>query len=243
MCNEEIIEALVEGILNPETYGLAPEATPRATLAVHTCLTDPVCSCSTCSTDLESVVCRQTLTRIVEVAVLSSPLVKSEIHGWKHWLSVYRNAVVLAETGSLHTFPVDLSDEGVSPDLDLTAVIILFAMFHDCRRHDEGYDVTHGIYGAEALWSLVGDVLPEATDEIGAAMFACAAHTVVDRPKFDPAWSATIHERKLAAGICLDADRMDLIRLGIMPDPSYLSNGDTTLEAFHNLKSMGAWSL
>lgn len=237
MSKQSIISSLVEGFLNPEVYLLAPDATARATVAVTECLTDAGCCCASCKGDE---VCREMLTTIVTEAVVFSPLVESDLHGWMHWLSVYRNAVVIAEVAKLHTFGA--LDEEMSPDLDLTAVAILFALFHDCRRHDEGPDETHGAFGAAALLSLVTrGVLPLLTEEVEAAAFACMAHTIVQNPSGDPAWKAMPDDVQRAAGMCLDADRLDLIRLGITPNPYFLTHGAKTLSSFEKLWHNGAW--
>src|SRR5262249_46864982 len=54
------------------------------------------------------------------------------VHGPDHWRRVERNACVLAaRTGAV------------------VPVVRLFALFHDCRRENEGHDPDHGRRGAE----------------------------------------------------------------------------------------------
>ena len=63
--------------------------------------------------------------------VYSNRIVDSTIHGLAHWRQVEFNGLLLA--------PITGAD---------VTVVRLFALFHDCKREDDGYDETHGERGA-----------------------------------------------------------------------------------------------
>jgi uncharacterized protein len=115
------------------------------------------------------------------------------LHGVTHWARVYENGLRLApETGA---------DE---------QVLLYFAIFHDARRVNDGWDQGHGRRGAELAVRLRGDLF-----EVGSARFdllyeACALHTdglTVADPTIQTCW---------------DADRLDLARARIEPRPDRL---------------------
>jgi uncharacterized protein len=116
------------------------------------------------------------------------------VHGVSHWARVYENGLRLA--GSL---------PGVS-----IRVVELFAVFHDARRKNEGFDWGHGRRGAELAKQLRGALfeLPDAEYEL--LHLACCHHTD----------GHTLADLTVLA--CWDADRLDLGRVGITPDPRYL---------------------
>lgn len=115
---------------------------------------------------------------------------KTVLHGPEHWRRVERNGLLLADAGDV--------------DRD---VIRLFALFHDSRRENDGWDPDHGARGAEFASELRG-VEFELNDERFAILhYACVWHTD-GKSHDDPTIAA-----------CWDADRLDLPRVGIMPDP------------------------
>jgi len=58
--------------------------------------------------------------------ILSHRIFESELHGLTHWQQVERNGLLLAtETGAD------------------TTVVRLFALFHDSKRADDGFDMDH----------------------------------------------------------------------------------------------------
>lgn len=129
-------------------------------------------------------------------AVLEQLLVDRDcIHGLAHWQRVERNGLYLAEaTGA---------------DAD---VVSFFALFHDaCREHD-GHDTGHGARGAKLArrFAETGR-LPLADDRLEALCEACTGHT-------DGRRSADA-----LVGCCWDADRLDLTRLRMNPQPRFMS--------------------
>jgi uncharacterized protein len=115
-------------------------------------------------------------------------------HGPAHWRRVEQNGLLLAtRTGA-----------------DIT-VVRLFALFHDSRRLNEGTDEGHGARGA-AYAAELRDHLFQVDDHAFALLVeACTWHT--DRDFSDDPTIAT----------CWDADRLDLGRVGMIPNPLFMS--------------------
>ncbi|MBN1434417.1 HD domain-containing protein [Candidatus Fermentibacterales bacterium] len=89
-------------------------------------------------------------------------------------------------------------------------VVELFALFHDAGRCSEGADEGHGLRAADLARKLRGGlyVLPDRLfDEL---YLACARHSEPHVPA-----SVTVMT-------CWDANRLDLARLGITPDPAMM---------------------
>jgi len=115
------------------------------------------------------------------------------LHGLSHWARVLDNGHRLAEISG--------GDR---------QVITLFAIFHDACRINDQVDPGHGSRGAD----LAGRVL-EGTGVISPRQLdllqeACRRHTDGET------------EGELTLQVCWDADRLDLGRAHITPDPAYL---------------------
>lgn len=114
-------------------------------------------------------------------------------HGVAHWARVLENGRRIA------------GPSGADP-----VVVELFALFHDARRLNEGTDPEHGPRGA-ALARTLAPLLPALTaEQLERLCTACERHTH-SRTHPDPTVRA-----------CFDADRLDLARVGITPDPRLL---------------------
>jgi uncharacterized protein len=117
-------------------------------------------------------------------------------HGIAHWARVMENGLGLAgETGAN------------------VEIVRLFAVLHDSRRVSEVTDPDHGPRAAEFASSLRGRLFDLPDHEFALLHRACAGHT---------------HERThpdATVQTCWDADRLDLGRVGITPDPSRLRTG------------------
>jgi uncharacterized protein len=116
------------------------------------------------------------------------------IHGVAHWARVYENGLRLCvETGAN------------------AEVVQLFAVLHDSRRINDDSDPDHGPRAAEFARTLHDRGLLGLSDpDFRLLHRACAGHT---------------HERThpdVTIQTCWDADRLDLGRVGISPDPHYL---------------------
>jgi uncharacterized protein len=121
----------------------------------------------------------------------------SFLHGEGHWRRVAAAGLALLPE---------------TPAAD-PAVVFLFAVFHDSMRFNDSYDPQHGSRGA----ALAGELRGEAFDLDDAKMdllrFACEEHT-----------NGGVG-RDATVGVCWDADRLNLWRVGIKPDPELLSTG------------------
>ena len=116
------------------------------------------------------------------------------IHGISHWARVYDNGMKLAgQTGANKT------------------VVQLFSVFHDSCRLNEGIDPNHGPRGAELAAQYRNTHLKTLVNEEFDLLYAaCRLHT-----------SASTHE-EVTIQTCFDSDRLDLGRVGTIPDPQYL---------------------
>ena len=115
-------------------------------------------------------------------------------HGIDHWDHVYRNGQQL-----------------LTPEVN-PLVVGLFAYLHDSCRKDDGEDLQHGPRAAELVGRLRHTLLKDVCDEdIRLLKRACRLHTVRHRTG-NPTVDA-----------CFDADRLDLGRVGIVPDPDKLA--------------------
>lgn len=129
-----------------------------------------------------------TLDHIWEDVLSRNPRRRSAIHGVDHWVRVERNGLYLA------------GKTGADP-----SVVSLFALFHDSRRQNDGYDPGHGLRGAEYARSLREDLSLLADEAFETLVFACTHHT--DRRR----------AADLTVAACWDADRLELGRVGIAP--------------------------
>ncbi len=122
----------------------------------------------------------------------------SGFHGVRHWSRVWTNGRRLA---TLEEEAGRLIDRGV---------VELFAWFHDsCRLNDE-QDPEHGPRAAELVRELRGEFFDLSEERLTELVHACEGHTR----------GATVESPTIM--VCWDADRLDLGRVGIRPDPAYL---------------------
>ena len=116
------------------------------------------------------------------------------LHGIRHWDRVYENGQKL-----------------LTPDTN-PLVIGLFAYLHDSCRIDDGEDLYHGKRAADWIETLRGTYLKDVSnEEIELLQEACRLHTTklkTGNPTIDA---------------CFDSDRLDLWRVGVIPDPARLA--------------------
>jgi uncharacterized protein len=119
------------------------------------------------------------------------------LHGASHWSRVRLNGLHLSRLNGANAH-----------------VIELFALLHDSGRQSEGRDVNHGERGA-ANARKMRDRYFEVTDqEMLLLEYACTQH------------SEGHLDADLTVQTCWDADRLDLARVGITPDPKYLCTNE-----------------
>ena len=120
-------------------------------------------------------------------------------HGPEHWKRVEAFGLYLAERTGA----------------DAT-VVLCFAHFHDSQRKSDGYDPGHGPRAALKLEQLKPDLsLTERQFQL--LHEACTYHT-----------SKLFHSDPTVA-TCWDADRLDLDRVAIKPDPDRLNTEEAKL--------------
>ena len=114
-------------------------------------------------------------------------------HGGSHWSRVRLNGLALAkETGAD------------------CVVVEFFAFLHDSCRENEHADPGHGGRAANLVLGLPNKLLPLSDTQRECLAEACRGHT-----------GGTHHDNPTVA-TCWDADRLDLIRVGIETDPALL---------------------
>ncbi len=115
------------------------------------------------------------------------------IHGLSHWARVLENGRNLArKTGAR------------------IAVVELFAVFHDARRLNEGWDRGHGLRGAELAFQWQGTRFRLSGGDFDLLYQACRDHT-----EGSTAADVTVQT-------CWDSDRLDLGRVRIDLNLKYL---------------------
>lgn len=121
------------------------------------------------------------------------PLGPRSLHGPPHWATVEAHALRLARASG--------------GDAD---VCRYFAAFHDAARLDEGHDHGHGERGA-ALALQYRAHLPLTDHQMTLLTDACRGHELGGT-----SGNPTV-------GSCWDADRLDLVRVGVIPRAAYMS--------------------
>lgn len=112
------------------------------------------------------------------------------IHGASHWARVRLNGLELAKATGADT-----------------TVVELFAFLHDSCRENEGRDPIHGARAADFAASLQGSVFELTAKQLSCLMNACAGHTGGE------------NTTDITVATCWDADRLDLWRIGVRPEP------------------------
>ena len=133
--------------------------------------------------------------RLVAAVLERSTSKSSYVHGESHWKRV--------AAAGLKLLPE-------MPDAD-PALVFLFALFHDSMRLNDNHDPMHGPRGAALARELRGEAFDLEDAEMELLGFACEEHT---NGGLDP--DPTV-------GVCWDADRLNLWRVGRRPDPRLLS--------------------
>ena len=121
--------------------------------------------------------------------------IEFSVHGLSHWQRVERNGLYLAAQENGHA-----------------EVISLFALFHDSQRLNDYEDPEHGLRGGilAAEFHPAGR-LPISDEQLDSLVYACTHHT------------DTIYHAEPTICCCWDGDRLDLTRIGVLPDPSMLN--------------------
>lgn len=126
----------------------------------------------------------------------SKIILRNSVHGVWHWEKVEKNAMFLAKK---------------TPGAD-EVVAQLFALIHDTHRVNDDDDPQHGHRAAKWAEELFETgVLKINQEQLKLLVEACQFHN-----EGNTSQNPTI-------GVCWDADRLDLPRVGITPDPKFIS--------------------
>ena len=121
------------------------------------------------------------------------------IHGIGHWKRVFKNTLILSDYYNVK------SD-----------VFELFALLHDSKREDDLIDIEHGYRASIFVQKLLNEQIITLNDEDAQKLiYACKNHTKTDTT--DPLYS------DIVVKICFDSDRLDIGRVGVVPNPSYMA--------------------
>ena len=115
------------------------------------------------------------------------------IHGAPHWARARVNGLLLARATGART-----------------DVIELFAFLHDSQRRHDGGDRQHGERAACYVQSINASLLRLDAPGLDQLRYACRHH------------SDGLTEADVTVQTCWDADRLDLARVGIEPEPRFL---------------------
>lgn len=135
------------------------------------------------------------LDALVRAVTAFSPGTRSDIHGPRHWQTVAAFGTILAR-----------ETPGADP-----VIALLFGVLHDCLRADDGWDRDHGRRAGALAPALNGGLFTLDSDRLATLVTALSLHVdglVSDDPTI---------------GVCWDADRLHLWRIGVTPDPARLS--------------------
>lgn len=114
-------------------------------------------------------------------------------HGVGHWARVLENGLRLAKDTRANI-----------------EVVQLFAIFHDSCRVNEGTDADHGKRGGDLALALRDEWFTLSDEKLNLLHQACVGHTDGET------------EADVTIQTCWDADRLDLGRVGICPEPRKL---------------------
>ena len=132
---------------------------------------------------------------LVRAVAALAPCVDSTIHGQQHWQTVAAFGTILAR-----------ETPGADP-----VIALLFGILHDCQRLDDGTDRDHGRRAGAFVPSSNGGLFTLDETRLVTLVTALSLHVdglVSDDP---------------TVGVCWDADRLHLWRVGVTPDPARLS--------------------
>lgn len=117
-------------------------------------------------------------------------------HGISHWRRVYKIGDYLAK------------ETGADP-----AILGFFAYLHDAKKENDVYDHKHGQKACFLAMVLhTKGVIPLSKEQIDKLAFACKHHD-----------NGTIKSEDITIQTCWDADRLDLWRVGVIPNKEFLN--------------------
>jgi len=130
---------------------------------------------------------------LVDALREAQPLTWHGIHGVSHWRRVRESGLRLAKISGADT-----------------AVVEYFAFLHDIKRLNDGRDPRHGQRAADFARTIRTTLIYLDDVQFEQLAYACAEHT------------RGLTHTDITIGTCWDADRLDLARVDIIPDPKRL---------------------
>lgn len=131
--------------------------------------------------------------QFLEMVVRQFPLTTHCIHGVSHWIKVRENGFRIADRNGANK-----------------NIIRYFAFLHDCRRMNNNGDYNHGPRAADFARKHRSKI-NLSDDEFKLLVEALADHT-----------RGCSKDSDITVKTCLDADRLDLGRVGCVPNPTWL---------------------
>jgi len=131
--------------------------------------------------------------QFLEMVVKQFSLSTHCTHGVDHWIRVHKNGFRLADKNGANK-----------------KVIQYFAFLHDCRRLNNGSDYSHGPRAADYARKH-RDKINLNDEEFKLLTEALSKHTV-----------GCDHKADITIRTCIDADRLDIGRVGCIVDPARL---------------------
>lgn len=118
-------------------------------------------------------------------------------HGILHWERVYINCLKLSKYYQVNS-----------------EVFELFSLLHDSKRKTEYEDIEHGKRSGLFIKELINNrIIQLSNEDKKRLIFACSNHT-------KPNKNAKLYLDPVVQ-ICFDADRLDIGRVGIIPEEKY----------------------
>jgi uncharacterized protein len=133
------------------------------------------------------------LTTIIELVKKEFGIDWDGLHGGAHMARVLENGQRIADLAGANK-----------------EVVSLFAYFHDAKRLNNAVDPGHGKRGAEFAKTHRGSLVSLKDSDFELLVDACERHT------------DGLTDADVTVQACWDADRLDLGRIGVRPNPEFL---------------------
>jgi len=135
------------------------------------------------------------LEALLDAVFAGSTRRRSPLHGEGHWLRVGKMGYEIAKRSQGYD----------------ACILFLFCLLHDTQRQSEGRDPDHGLRAAQFAERLQGTAFTLSNAQLETLIYALTYHN--KGKKSDD----------ITIGLCWDADRLNLWRVGIKPSAKYLS--------------------
>ena len=142
---------------------------------------------------MDTIISKIITPELVDALRKAQPLTWHGIHGVSHWQRVRQNGLRLAKISGADA-----------------AVVECFAFLHDIKRLNDGRDPQHGQRAADFARTIRTTLIHLGDVQFDLLLYACAEHT------------RGLTHTDITIGTCWDADRLDLARVDIIPDPKRL---------------------